>query len=336
MRYTIKITLSGADKINVVRSLLAWSKIPDTEPDRLAVDYVDIDAGADLRGSLEQIISNENTFFIGWQNRSYSLSSLLSKPRAAVVCNLCEPTLSLGEIIETSSMWPFELLVTGDSLAIRRDKVLKAKQRAIQRGFGDGHCPHGHMCAFRGSAHERLVSRRWLEHGPWRVIRNEEQDTTYIQFHDFDADPEVALEQAAAGYERMGISDTGGFIQSRFYSMYEWNGFYIPEDKQLRILITDREVSQDEMLEACALRHYQHLGEDKPLERISYVFFDPEAAHRHLHELWLRELECYTFDSSGNPIRLDDTYQPPPPVKPQWVIDLEAREAQQGITWFED
>jgi len=106
-------------------------------------------------------------------------------------------------------------------------------------------------------------------------------------------------------------------------------------EEQLRILITTRDVEQREMREACALRHDQHLGEDKPLERISYIFFDAEAAHRHLHELWLRELECYTFDSGGNHIRLDDTYEPPPPVKPQWVLDLEAREAGQGITWFE-
>ncbi|MFF0776571.1 hypothetical protein ACFYUK_47365 [Nonomuraea wenchangensis] len=39
------------------------------------------------------------------------------------------------------------------------------------RSFGGGHYPHGWACAFRSKGHLTLVSRRWLEHGPWRLLR---------------------------------------------------------------------------------------------------------------------------------------------------------------------
>ncbi|HBE33637.1 MAG TPA: hypothetical protein DD990_20560, partial [Cyanobacteria bacterium UBA11368] len=49
----------------------------------------------------------------------------------------------------------------------------------IAPGFIDGHGGHGWACAFKGEGHNHLVSRRWLEYGPWRLLRDEENDISF-------------------------------------------------------------------------------------------------------------------------------------------------------------
>ncbi len=38
-------------------------------------------------------------------------------------------------------------------------------------GNSDRHATHGRGCSFKGLGHDRLVSWRWLDFGPWRVRR---------------------------------------------------------------------------------------------------------------------------------------------------------------------
>ena len=178
----------------------------------------------------------------------------------------------------------------------------------------------GWGCAFKGAGHNRLVSRRWLDFGPWRLIRGT-NDVSMVQFHDLGADAPTALEQAKPGHERMGISDTGGFIQTAYVYAHKIDGLYSQEERKLRILIHGREVSEREMLDACAVRHYQALGADSPIDSIAYVFAVEAEARAHLHELWLRELECWAF-IGGCEERLDLDYHPAPD-KPSWVKRLE-------------
>ena len=190
-------------------------------------------------------------------------------------------------------------------------------------GFGGGHTSLGPMCAFRGAGHDRLVSRRWLDHGPWRVIRRP-GDLTIVQFHDLHADAETALAQAASGHKRMGIDDEGGFIQKRYVYTHDLKGLYNAETKTYKIIVHSRDISACEMLDAAALRHYRKDDPEEPIETMAYVFAVPEVAHAHLHELWLRDIEVWTFDpNTGKEVRLDDTYEPPPPTKPEWVLRLE-------------
>jgi hypothetical protein len=93
----------------------------------------------------------------------------------------------------------------------------------------------------------------------------------------------------------------------------------------LKIVIHGRDVPQLEMLDACAARHYNILGPDKPLDNVAFVFMEESVARAHLHELWLRELECRAI-IGGQEVLLNTGYNPPPPEKPQWVLDVEARE----------
>lgn len=193
--------------------------------------------------------------------------------------------------------------------------------------FSRSHLEHGWGCAFRGAGHDRLVSRRWLEFGPWRVIRRPD-DTTFIQFHDLEiTDPAEAYEQAKVGHERMGLSSSGGFIQQiEDWMLADVSGIYHPGERLLEVIVAPGiSVPQSRMLNACVARfaHRLHPPAESPVDRIAYVFLDLEEAHAHLHELWLRELECWVIDGAGKR-RLDHDYHPVP-APPAWVKRLDGR-----------
>ena len=192
--------------------------------------------------------------------------------------------------------------------------------------FADGHPRHGWACAFKGEGHKRLVSRRWLEWGPWRLIRDESHDISFVQFHDLEADATTALEQAKPGHQRMGIHKLGGFLQTGYCYWRPPKGIYIESERRLDIVITPgRTVPQLEMSDAAAARNLGHFAQ--PVDSICYIFYDEEQAREHLHEMWLRELQVYWINMEGEKVRLDDSYDPGQPVKPDWVLDLERREA---------
>ena len=195
--------------------------------------------------------------------------------------------------------------------------------------FSRGHIDHGWGCVFRGAGHDHLVSRRWLDFGPWRVLRRPD-DTTFVQFHDLAiTDPALAYDVAKIGHERMGVSHTGGFIQQ----IYDWmlndvRGPYVPDERKLEVLIhPNDELPQLRMTNAAALRRHCRLHPDQPqpVDRVAFVFFSDDHARAHLHELRLRDLECWSHSSRGLH-RLDLDYHPTP-SPPAWVTALEAREA---------
>jgi hypothetical protein len=217
---------------------------------------------------------------------------------------------------------PFE---TCSLRSVFYDQWMDAKYRIWS--FSRSHLEHGWGCAFRGTGHDRLVSRRWLDFGPWRVIRRPD-DTTFIQFHDLAiTDPAEAYEQAKVGHQRMGIDQIGGYIQGIDLDVIaEVGGVYRADEHTLDIVIAPGiAVSQQDMRVACGLRLYHRLTRPKVdrIEAIAYVFADKADAQEHLHELWLRELECWYLDERGKH-RLDADYHPMPDP-PAWVKALEHR-----------
>lgn len=195
----------------------------------------------------------------------------------------------------------------------------------IAPAFDEGHYRHGWACLFKGEGHRRLVSRRFLDYGPWRVLHGE-NDITLVQFHDLEADAKTALEQARIGHACMGVTSQGacGFIQPDFPYRHRLHGRYYPEQRTLEFLINGQEVSQGDMLEACASRYEQTLESSQPIEHIRYVFIEEVEARAHLHELWLREIECWTF-IEGHLVRIDTDYHPVP-NPPEWVKQVEAHD----------
>jgi len=192
-------------------------------------------------------------------------------------------------------------------------------------GFGGSTVDHGWGCAFRGAAHQRLVSRRWLDFGPWRVIRRP-NDTTFVQFYDLTIeDPDVAYAQAAPGHERMGNSRIGGFIQRHIDPLLgKTRGIYVSEERKLEIVVgPGNRVEQFAMHCACAERLHSRLTQPSTyrIEEVAYIFMDRGDAEAHLHELWLRELQCWYMDERGKH-RLDLDYHPTP-NPPAWVRALD-------------
>jgi hypothetical protein len=199
------------------------------------------------------------------------------------------------------------------------------------RGFANRHEPLGFGCVFRGRGYDRLVSRRWLDFGPWRILRGPD-DLTMVQFHDLDADPQTALAQALPGHERIGISETSGFIQGPSlagkgikYVVSEKlpEGLYNRETRTLEVVVAGRTISQGEMRDACAYRLHKRNDPKTPIEHVAYVFLTDAEARAHLHEMWLRELQVWTVER-GDKRRVDLDYHPTP-SPPEWVRELERR-----------
>ncbi|MEZ4360423.1 MAG: hypothetical protein R3B48_09595 [Kofleriaceae bacterium] len=238
-----------------------------------------------------------------------------------VMFSLPEGFSTVDEALAILEPLPFEICALG---SIFFDEWITADYP--RWGFDRSMIDLGWGCLFRGAGHERLASRRWLDFGPWRVLHLP-NDTTFVQFHDLAiTDPAEAYEQAKAGHERMGISPTGGYIAWHIDGLlrYAGQGIYTPEEKLLQVVVDfGAEVKQSEMLCNAALRlHHRTAPSSTPVERVAYVFVDEPDARAHLHELWLRELECWVADDKGLR-RLDLDYHPVPDP-PEWVKRLGA------------
>lgn len=218
---------------------------------------------------------------------------------------------------------PFELCSFG---AVFFDEWIAADYK--RKGFSRSHISFGWGCAFRGAGHDHLMSRRWLDFGPWRVIRRPD-DTALVQFHDLGlTDPAEAYEQAKVGHQRM----REGFLYHNYADFIaSVRGLYLPEQQRLEIVVPPgTTVDAESMYSAAAVRLYFHdhpgaghatkAGSIGPTKTVAYVFLDEAQARAHLHELWLRELECWLVDDKGKR-RLDLDYQPVPDP-PAWVQRL--------------
>ncbi|HAZ45537.1 MAG TPA: hypothetical protein DDW76_27755 [Cyanobacteria bacterium UBA11369] len=192
-------------------------------------------------------------------------------------------------------------------------------------GFADFHFQHGWACAFKGEGHNHLVSRRWLEYGPWRLLRDEENDISFVQFHDLNADPATALEQAKVGHRAMSIYGVGGYIGKTHPFSNDLRALYVPSARNMRVVIpAGKQITYSEMSDYCAARHFQAF-ENQPFDTLSFVFIVAEEAQPYLHDLWLREIECSGFTPQGVEVRLDTDYHPVP-HPPEWVRRLEESE----------
>lgn len=247
---------------------------------------------------------------------------LISRPGASVaIVEVPAFVESMGQVLARCMALPLSVAVLGAQF---HDPWSHQKLR--RWSLSGGHIDHGWGCLFRGAGHDRLVSRRWLDYGPWRVVHLP-NDTTFVQFYDLAiSDPKEAYEQAEVGHQRMGVDPIGGYIQGIDPAVIaQVRGLYAPDQRRLEIVIAPRiEVSQQDMRVACALRLHHRLTNPAQgrIQQIAYMFMDRADAEAHLHELWLRELECWYIDETGKH-RLDTDYHPTP-TPPAWVAGLGA------------
>jgi hypothetical protein len=201
------------------------------------------------------------------------------------------------EVLSLATLWPDEWAAAGAETA----------------SFGDGHVDHGWACAFRGAGHDRLVSRRWLAHGPWHRVIERPGDLTIVQFHDLAATPAAAYTQARPGHLWLGRDAESGYLPHDYDFTGDVKGLYLADRKTLEIVVPPGDaIELEQMRDACAIRarHRAAPPKVKPIERIAFVFLDEEDARAHLEDLWLRELECW-YAAPEAKHRLDVGYTPP-------------------------
>jgi hypothetical protein len=197
----------------------------------------------------------------------------------------------------------------------------------LRNSFSDGHFLHGWMAAFSGDdGHARIASRRWLQHGPWRVLRDEEHDVTMVQLYDLAADEETAWAQYLPGNDRLGFSERGAFVSRRTTFEHIKPSHYDRSSRTSIVLVNDREPGFGEIRHATAIKLLQPY-KDARVDQVAFVFMQETTARKWLPELWLRGLECRAI-VSGREVVLTDGYEPPPHEPPEWVERLQDREGR--------
>lgn len=317
MNFILQAGLSGPHTHAALHRAFSLPQYRHALPEKLYVDGKERTDTANWQEAISTATREADAF---WDPHVQQLGVVLGIGMVTV-CAL-DAFSRAGEGVALIDSFPFELVSLGSVFPDQWDAAGYRRWTFARR-----HLDHGWGCAFRGTGHDRLHSRRWLDFGPWRVIRRP-NDTTFIQFHDLAVtDPAEAYEQAKIGHQRMGIDPIGGFIQGIDTTVLEEvEGLYRPETKALEIIVAPGiEITQQQMRVACGLRLHHRLT--KPMvdriEKIAYVFAAKEDARAHLHELWLRELECWYLDETGKH-RMDLDYEPIP-QPPAWVREVEAR-----------
>ena len=226
-------------------------------------------------------------------------------------------------VLETLSTVPFTVAQGG----VPGKDWWRDKNQKLCRSFSDGHGMHGWMAAFSGDdGHARIASRRWLEHGPWRLLRDETHDVSLVQLYDLHADEQTAWEQYLPAQETLGLSARGPYISRHTKFRHIAPSFYDRAARTSIVLLNDREPTFDELYDAGAIKWLQPY-EDTQVDQVAFVFMQEELARRWLPELWLRGLECRAM-IDGRERVLSDEYEHPPHEPPDWVRRVQDREGE--------
>jgi len=281
-------TFSGPDMRKMTRAILNLGPFSDGIPTELARNFSALPIKESWRAHLLE--SNADGLSASWGDHQR-----ISRDKKAVGVSLPNVRLDPREIMEFFSSIPFEVCVMSPLDGhCWMDNYFAPAISAYHALLGWG-------AILKGAGHARFMSsRRWIDHGPWRVFRGPE-DTTFIQFHELDIEAEASLPQARAAHDWM----IRGYLRPDHPFEHDISGIYTAEDKLLRIVVPDREVTDRELHDACVARRNGRDDPDKPIENIAYIFMEESAARAHLDMLWLRGLECRTI-REGREIRLDE------------------------------
>jgi hypothetical protein len=259
-----------------------------------------------------ELLENADGLSIEWGPRQY-----IERNQGAVSAGFPHVPFDARQVLEALCAIPFEFAVM--------PPIRHWQDEYFAPAIGADHALLGWGMIVRGAGHEdSVVSRRWLEHSPCRVLKGA-NDTTFVQFHDVATpgpeDPytidRATFAQARPAHEWI----VAGFLRPKHRYAHDIQGLYTREDGLLRVIVNDREVSDRELVDACAARRDRRHDAERPIRNIAYVFVDPGAAEARLEALWLRGLECRTL-RDGKETRLDEQFSLPRRV-PSWVTDLE-------------
>ncbi len=304
----LKISISGKDNLSLFKEINQLIYFRKYSPQNVYIDNVDYHG--DWQTIDELIALSKEEIFIYFGEDTYI--QLIKK--YIVYFGIRNFNISTQNILPLIQDIPFEIAVIGSLYT----EWANPQIMYLSPGFSCSHLFHGWACTFKGDGHDRLVSRQWLEHGPWRTTYFE-NDITFIEFHQLGLSSDEALNQCRQGHQIMGISDSGGFIQSDYVYEYRDFGIYVPETQVLKVVVFGEEIPDRKLLDSAALLKLQGLGEKYPLVAIHYVFIEEEQAQKYLHKLWLYGLDCRAL-IDGIEISLAENYHPKI-IKPLWVSE---------------
>jgi hypothetical protein len=299
MANVVRATLSGSDLKGLVQTLLEEMPFAHEEPESLSIKLVD----KPTRGWREKLLNPKTSdLLVSWAGDEH----FMGREPGAILCTLVVP-VDAAAVLKRFSKLPFEVAVLSN---IERGWA-KAGYRA--RAPSDGHAQLGWGMLLKGAGHDNaIVSRRWLECGPFRVLKGAE-DTTLAQFCDLGVDATTSLAEAKPAHVWM----LDGFIAPKHHYEHDIGGIYTKKDGLLRVVVNDRTISVSEMLDACAARRDGKDDPKKPISNVAYVFSDEKQAKAQLEALWLHGLECRVADGRGER-RIDDSFKPRI-AKPKWA-----------------
>lgn len=318
-RMNLTMSLRGPDLMAVGQAVFDKKWLPTELPYEVTVDDRKMAPRADWLK--EWGPKTKHDIDARWEDGS---AMLVNKGTEIVKLNRFKLDLDLARFVDDLATIPFETAV----FPSRAYYVYKGNwPEGWWRGPGLTGAHHRATwgIALRGDAgHARLVSRRWIKHGgPWRA-HSAANDTTLFQFHDLAAtDPFLAWAQAKPCIDRLTYQpdlDTCGIVETSPKRYEPKDGKYDAKAKRLEITAGARTVPGTEMHDACDHRYTARVrgGKWPALDSIAYIFSSEKVAKAHLHELWLRELECW-YEADGKRVRLDADYAPKAPAPPAWV-----------------
>ncbi|AGY57971.1 hypothetical protein [Gloeobacter kilaueensis] len=321
-KFDLDVNLTSDDLFKTAQHILNLPVFQQKLPIELEVDYKETKVSPDW--AIKCLKLAQRDISITWAgDKDYNATRLfIGIDKKTIEPRIKDVEGGISSVQQFFQAMPFTIANIGD-IHLEWSDTESAEDYYLARSFDRHLGSLGWGCAFKGNGHSCLVSRRWLDFGPWFVLYGPD-DLSLVFFHDLEVDSRIARLQAEPGHQRMASPDSGGFIREEMEFEHDLKGLYSKEERKLKIIINGREISQREMLEAKAAIAYQAFGEQKPLESVAYIFVVEEEARQYLHELWLRELECWAI-IRGQEVRLDTEYHPVP-IKPEWVKRLESQQ----------
>lgn len=309
LRYPYQMSLSGADPRAIVEALIASKFAGEGTPSELMRLATDLPVES-WRVELARLPDDLD---ICWDGPG-SPGEISIKSNAVVCAQRSHVELEPESLVEILEALPFDIAVVGNRFVDWEDEDVLGEY--LGPTLAPGHYPLGLAIALKSDGYRRLVSRQWLDYGPWCLVSS--GNLTVIFFHDVYAEAAEALKQARPGHRAMGPGPEGGWVHPDFQFSGEHSGLYDAEDREYVWVLAGRDPEPRELLEHCAVRNQQALGPDKPVERVAVVMPEEPRARRWVHQMWLRDIDLRTF-VGGREISLTAGYEPPPPVPPAWV-----------------
>lgn len=297
------LRLEGVDPVGCIEGALATGLFGDASGCEIRLDR----KPAQATGAIASLACGARDLELSWPGRAAIFWSRRSDHLTLLVSKL---TFDADLAFEIVRSWPWQRCFT---------------RTAFPAWWPDYHPLSAWGFGFKAAGHELLTSRRILKYGPWRLLRDDVGDVSFVQLHDLDASEATALAQATPGHRAFGpVWEGGHYIGTAGMFGPAARGHYKPTfyERATRtsvVLVQDREVSPVEMAVAAGTRIHQVFPE--PVEHVAFVFMEEAVAERQLHALWLHGLEVRAMTARGER-RIDLDYEPPWPVAPDWVKRL--------------